>query len=1289
MLSAGRLFVAAANGRGKGFLPAAACLLALALLPLAPGAKAQESLCAQVKIEIRQELTLERQAFDAEMKISNGLDSAVLDNVSINVNFADEAGNSVRATTDAGDASALFFMRVDSLSGIDRIDGGRVAPATTAEIHWLIIPAPGAGGTTPIGKLYLVGATLSYRLAGEPQTVTVTPDSIYVKPLPKLTLDYFLQREVYADDPFTAAIEPAETFTLGVRVKNTGFAAARSLKIESAQPRIVENQQGLLVNFLITGSFVNDQPAQPSLLIHLGEIAAQKASTGRWLMQSTLSGRFIEFSASFEHADELGGRVTSLIDKVETHSLVKDVRVDLPGRDGVRDFLAKDGDALRVYETDSEDSPVTDQSALSTLTAGAASGDEIVVALNAPPTAGFFYVKLPDPYRGAKAVGRVTRSDGKVVAAENVWFSKTLKSTGTWDHFINFFDANTTGRYNVVLATPSDGPKPPVLQFIPDRTLKEGEQVAFIVEASDPDGGTPTLSAAPLPAGASFVDQGNGVAVFDWTPRIGQAGRYAIDYTASDGEAETTQIASLTVQPAQKPAGPDIPTILAPTLEARVQVLRPILMVAGPSPLDTATRYHFELYADASLTTLLAVGESEKTPDATTWKVPVDLLDNARYWWRARAFDGSSYSEWITGRFVVDVFNDAPSEPQPSWPRDGAEVDSATPTLSALNSLDADGDAVQMSFELYADAAGTQRLAGSGPKPVGVGGVTSWTVPDPLGSTAYFWRITATDTLGALTESPLLRFTVNPGNRAPTQPTITQPANGATAPPGSVVLEVGATDPDSEPVSYLFELDQVDSFNGPSRRRMSGGPSVTMSGLPENTRWYWRARASDGRADSPWITGNFLVSGSDDPPGSPVPKNLGPGSWTDAARPRLELAPIPDPEGSSVGYQFQVYSDAALASLVAEGNAPQASWLLPTMLVDGVTYYWRARAVDAAGQPSNWSAATSFVVDTDVRTSPTLLFSSPERMALVKGPAVTLGWDVRDAENNAKLSLYFDRDGSGADGEEIVKDLPLDPALPSGTHAWTLGALPPGAYHVYGVLNNGQRTTVSYAPGVLVVPAAAPRGTLSLKLTSNTKLGEAAMFDATFQISLASAPSAEVTVGLNATRQGEARLSPGTLTFTPANWSTPQTVTVKPLNDCILDGTVNFRVTARAVSTDLDYAGVGAPDLAYTNADNDMPTTTANLVACGVTIVSSRPVSPREVEYVMKMDLANLGNDLAGVQGTVTSSSVNTKIIEAGIVFGPVSQGAVVTSQDTFTMRQDRRFVFEPAKLQWALTPIP
>ena len=39
---------------------------------------AQDTVCARVKIEIKQKLTLERQAFDAEMKINNTTDTGVV-----------------------------------------------------------------------------------------------------------------------------------------------------------------------------------------------------------------------------------------------------------------------------------------------------------------------------------------------------------------------------------------------------------------------------------------------------------------------------------------------------------------------------------------------------------------------------------------------------------------------------------------------------------------------------------------------------------------------------------------------------------------------------------------------------------------------------------------------------------------------------------------------------------------------------------------------------------------------------------------------------------------------------------------------------------------------------------------------------------------------------------------------------------------------------------------------------------------------------------------------------------
>lgn len=154
-------------------------LLWVVLLIPAATAIADDSVCARVKIEILQELTLERQAFDAHMRINNGLTGITLENVGIVVNFADKDGNTVLATSDPDNTSALFFIRVNSKENITDIDGqGSVQPSTSADIHWLIVPAPGASNGLASGTLYYVGATLNYTIGGEAHETRVTPDYI-------------------------------------------------------------------------------------------------------------------------------------------------------------------------------------------------------------------------------------------------------------------------------------------------------------------------------------------------------------------------------------------------------------------------------------------------------------------------------------------------------------------------------------------------------------------------------------------------------------------------------------------------------------------------------------------------------------------------------------------------------------------------------------------------------------------------------------------------------------------------------------------------------------------------------------------------------------------------------------------------------------------------------------------------------------------------------------------------------------------------------------------------------
>lgn len=417
------------------------CLLMI--LATLDNAFAKESVCAEVKIVIEQKLSLERQAFDAKMVIRNGLHDSEIKDVNIDLLFLDKNEQVVVGTTDPNAVGAKFFYRTNSLSGIDSINGtGHVAADSAAEVHWLIIPA--AGSAQNEGSLYFVGAKVTYTLNDLTTTVDVTPDFIVVKPQPKLILDYFLPKDVYADDPFTAEEEPPVPFTLGVRIKNTGSGAALKTSIESAQPKIVENKLNLLIDFKILGGYVSDQPAGQSLLLDFGTIEGKSAKVGRWNMITTLSGQFVEFNANYSHADELGGAVTSLLEEVNTHTLVHDVKVDLPGRDNIRDFLALDTNVLRVYESDGFDTVVTDSSTTSKISLS----DE-KVEINGAVASGFSYIKVTDPYHGNKIPTQAVRSDGKVLHSENIWLSKTHNEDSTWSYFINLFDVDSTGNYKL------------------------------------------------------------------------------------------------------------------------------------------------------------------------------------------------------------------------------------------------------------------------------------------------------------------------------------------------------------------------------------------------------------------------------------------------------------------------------------------------------------------------------------------------------------------------------------------------------------------------------------------------------------------------------------------------------------------------------------------------------------------------------------------------------------------------------------------------------------------------
>lgn len=270
----------------------------------------------------------------------------------------------------------------------------------------------------------------------------------------------------------------------------------------------------------------------------LGGIEPGKARMGRWWMQTSLSGRFDAMEASYSHADTLGGALTSLIEgEPRSHLLLRDVRVDLAGRDSIRDFLARDGDVLRVYESSNIDTEVTDLSSSATLQSGTSPGQFM---LTLPASSTMSYARVGDPQAGLGTAIQAMRADGSSLPAENVWLSKRRNPDLSWSHYINLFDARGGGAFAlrtdlppaesalrglVYLDTNDNGQRDPDEVGLPEvAVLLEGSSAVGNVQRASASDETGAWSFDALPAGTYSVAVGPAQGLLDGLHTPGSAG---------------------------------------------------------------------------------------------------------------------------------------------------------------------------------------------------------------------------------------------------------------------------------------------------------------------------------------------------------------------------------------------------------------------------------------------------------------------------------------------------------------------------------------------------------------------------------------------------------------------------------------------------------------------------------------------------------------------------------------------------------------------------------------------
>ena len=382
----------------------------------------KNAVCASVKVQFSQKLTMTREAFEGTLEIFNGHPTDAMDSLSVNIQITDENGVP---------SNGLFEIQTKSLTNLaDVIGGGNIAALEKGSVKFLFIPEILAAPTDP--KLYNFGGTVRYYdpYAHAMVNLPLASVQLTVNPSPNLMLHYFMQRNILGDDALTKPeIEPIVPAELAVMVENQGYGPAVNMTISSAQPKIIENEKGLAINFSLIGSNFQGQPKKLGVTnINFGTIPPLETRIGQWYFTSSLLGKFVSYEASVVHANSFGNPDLSLVKGVKLHELTKSIKAYGQQDDGINDFLVNDifdvADVPDIIYFSQGNRTEKVYKATKGEFSKAVGGPEFTNTLTVTASdTGWNYVKLDDPGNKLYSIVSITRSDGQIIPLDNAWLS--------------------------------------------------------------------------------------------------------------------------------------------------------------------------------------------------------------------------------------------------------------------------------------------------------------------------------------------------------------------------------------------------------------------------------------------------------------------------------------------------------------------------------------------------------------------------------------------------------------------------------------------------------------------------------------------------------------------------------------------------------------------------------------------------------------------------------------------------------------------------------------------------
>jgi hypothetical protein len=413
--------------------------------------------------------------------------------------------------------------------------------------------------------------------------------------------------------------------------------------------------------------------------------------------------------------------------------------------------------------------------------------------------------------------------------------------------------------------------------------------------------------------------------------------------------------------------GPAAPMLLSPLDDASPVGIPQFSWQAVPG----AVGYQFIVDDTSDFSSPVATspdGSVSGLPALTvTGYLPTGLLAEIPYYWRVRSRDSlGNWGDWSNTR-IITIQAAIPASPVPINPAAGLSFKS-NPTLT-WNSVPG---GVYYEVQIANNVQFTGTVIEDSKKPTGI---FSHAISATLSDGIWYWRVRAfNSTRGAGNWSAVRSFIMD--TTGPVAPILTSPLTDFTplsvpvfswqspVDAKSFMFEIGTSTDGGKTITPLIKTTDGSVYG----QAVIAAVSYKPASIPLETLCYWHVRAFDALGNPGNWSESRTIALQTSVPAAPVQVNPASGAAINAL-PTLTW----NASATAETYEVQISNSTVFPSTSIFINAgTELKTISAGPLADGV-WYWRVRGRNHTAGIGAWSAARTFIMDTQVPIAPVLV----------------------------------------------------------------------------------------------------------------------------------------------------------------------------------------------------------------------------------------------------------------------------------------------------------------------------